>query len=159
METNTRMRILGVDPGTTKSAYVLYDTESPLPIVDFGLVDNYALIPIISSLQYEKLVIEMISSYGMKVGNTVFQTCVWIGRFIQTACYCNKPWETISRVTIKTQVCGTPRSNDAGVRAALIYKFGEPGTKKNPGGTYGITKDVWSSLAVCVAWSKLNAEK
>lgn len=147
--------ILCLDPGTFRTAWLLYDTEEER-ICNFGLQDNYQVIDTIRFIKYEKLVVEMISSYGMRVGNSVFETCVWIGRFIQTSVQRDLPWETISRISVKTQVCGTPRSNDAGVRAKLIEKFGPPGIKKNPGGTYGISKDIWSALAVAVAWTKIN---
>ena len=44
--------------------------------------------------------------------------------------------------------CNDARAKDKNIRQAMIDRFGEPGTKKNPGGTYGISKDIWSALAI-----------
>jgi hypothetical protein len=42
------------------------------------------------------------------------------------------------------------KAKDANIRQALIDKIGPQGTKKDPGPTYGISKDVWSALAIAV---------
>jgi hypothetical protein len=90
----------------------------------------------------------MIASYGMAVGREVFETCVWIGRFIQA----RQPMqhELIYRRDVKIHLCGSPRAKDANIRQSLLDKFGEVGTKKNPGPLFGVKSHVWSALAVAV---------
>ena len=74
--------VLAIDPGNIESAYCLIDKETYKPI-EFGKVDNTRLLMLLGELDYKELAIEMIASYGMPVGKEVFDTCVWIGRFIQ----------------------------------------------------------------------------
>uniref|UniRef100_UPI002B1CB0B9 hypothetical protein n=1 Tax=Pseudomonas marginalis TaxID=298 RepID=UPI002B1CB0B9 len=62
--------------------------------------------------------IEMIASYGMAVGATVFDTCVWIGRFIEQANF--DSYQYIYRKDEKMNLCGTMRAKDTNIRQALI---------------------------------------
>lgn len=74
----------------------------------------------------------MIASYGMAVGESVFQTCVWIGRFSEIAEKKEKYVDYIYRKEEKMNLCQTMRAKDSNIRQALIDRFGEVGTKKNP---------------------------
>lgn len=98
--------------------------------------------------------IEMVASYGMPVGKEVFETCVWIGRFIQASTAPN----TITRYTrneVKMHFCQNTRAKKANVNQALIDRFGKKGTKKNPGITYGLKDHTWDAFALAVmAWDK-----
>jgi hypothetical protein len=62
------------------------------------------------------------------------------------------PCHLVYRKDIKLAFCGTCKAKDANVRQALIDRFGEQGTKLNPGRLYGIKKDMWSALAVALFW-------
>jgi hypothetical protein len=96
------------------------------------------------------IAIEMIASYGMPVGREVFETCVWIGRFVQAACAL--PCEYVYRKDVKLYLCGNARAKDSNVRQAIIDRFGGKdkaiGRKKNPGPLHGVKGDLWAALAV-----------
>lgn len=104
---------------------------------------------------YDHLAIEMVASYGMAVGVEVFETCLWIGRFIQAS---GRPWHQVYRKDVKLHLCGFTTAKDANIRQALIDRFGPGkekavGYKKTPGPLYGITADLWQALAVGVTFS------
>ncbi len=82
--------------------------------------------------EYVLFVIEMISIYGMQVGKEVFDTCVWIGKFIQTAEDRKIQTKYIYRKDEKMNICNSMKAKDSNIRQALIDRFGEVGTKKNP---------------------------
>ena len=82
--------------------------------------------------EYEMLVIEMVASYGMPVGETVFETCVWIGKFMQIAEDRKKKVNKVYRKDEKMNICNSMKAKDSNIRQALIDRFGEVGTKKNP---------------------------
>jgi len=140
------MRILAIDPGPVESAYVIMDDYKP---VAFGKIDNHDILGIVDS--EKRLIVEMVSHYGtgMPAGKTVFDTCVWIGRFIERM---DGTVDTILRATVKTHLCGMARAKDGNVIQALCDRFGEKGTKKHPGWFYGFAKDVWQAYALGVAW-------
>ena len=76
--------ILAIDPGNEQSAYVVIDKD--LTPIQFAKVENLELMELIKSGEFkdcDHLAIEMIASYGMAVGKTVFETCVWIGIFME----------------------------------------------------------------------------
>lgn len=150
------MKILAIDPGNIESAYVLMDTETYKPL-EFGKIDNTQMLFKIKELEYDKLIVEMIASYGMAVGASVFDTCVWIGRFIQ-ARKCPE-FEYIYRKEEKMNLCYTMKAKDSNIRQALIDRFGEVGTKKNPGFFYGFKKDIWAAFAVGTTYIDKNKKE
>lgn len=152
------MRILAIDPGTTESAYVQFHD---INISFFGKIKNeeiYQKVLLNMIDFYDYVAIEMIASYGMPVGKEVFGTCLWIGRFMQKALDLEKEIKLIYRKDVKMHLCGTTKAKDGNIRQALIDRLGAPGTKKNPGITYGISGDIWAALAVAVyardTWEK-----
>lgn len=141
------MVTLGIDPGTTKSAYAILDGDE---IVGHGIEDNYELLSWFRGNLFKPepdlIGCEMIASMGMIVGKEVFETCRWIGRFQEAAKL--RRFELIYRKDIKMHLCKTMRSKDTHVRQALLARYGEQGTKKDKGATYGIKSHEWSALAV-----------
>ena len=147
--------LLAIDPGNIESAYCLIDEKTYKPI-EFGKVDNTLLLIKLGELKYKKLIIEMIASYGMPVGKEVFDTCVWIGRFIQRRNCCD--YEYIYRKDVKMNLCNSMRAKDSNIRQALIDRFGVVGTKKNQGWFYGFKVDIWSAYAVGITYLDMLKE-
>lgn len=137
--------ILAIDPGNIESAYCLMDSKTYKPI-EFGKISNVQMLMKIIELKYDKIIIEMIASYGMAVGASVFDTCVWIGRFIQARTCAD--FEYIYRKEEKMNLCYSMKAKDSNIRQALIDRFGDVGTKSNQGFFYGFKKDIWSAFAV-----------
>jgi hypothetical protein len=142
------MTILAIDPGTTESGYAIYGDGR---VLGSGVMANDAMlrmlrVPPCQSAQ-DRIAIEMIASYGMPVGREVFETCVWIGRFIEAW---DGPHQLVYRKDVKLHLCNSPRAKDPHIRQALIDKLGPQGTKKAPGPTYGVKSHAWAALAVAV---------
>ena len=147
------MNILAIDPGSSESAYCILD-ERYTPL-EFDKVKNDELLSNLTVMcgNYEitDVAIEMVACYGMAVGKEVFETCVWIGRFMQKV-------DSIADVSYiyrkeeKMNLCGSMKAKDSNIRMALMDRFGEVGTKKSPGWFYGFRNDIWSACAVAVTW-------
>jgi len=146
------MRILGIDPGTTVSGYALYDGAA----LASGVLDNSMLIELLHTFEdVDILAIEMINGMGMKVGASVFETCVWVGRFCENwRLEKGKPARLIKRNAVKMRLCGTNNANDSAIRRAVISRLGEPGTRKEKGPTFGVTSHAWQALAVAIVASE-----
>lgn len=111
-------RILAIDPGPKESAWVVLDGTT----VTAGMALNDALV--IRLRDYWKadvLAVEMIASYGMAVGEEVFTTCVWIGRFVEAWA---GPFKLVPRLEVKMCLCHDSRAKDANIRTALLDRFG-----------------------------------
>lgn len=144
------MTVLGIDPGNEESAFCWFD--GTVRLFMYGC-NREALEWVLRMPHPDIVAIERIASYGMPVGREVFETCFWTGRFIQVAEQVGYRVELIERVKVKSHLCNSAKAKDGNVRQALIDRFGPRGTKKAPGGTYGISGDVWAALAVAVtAW-------
>lgn len=141
--------VLGIDPGPVRSAWVLLDPT--YAIVRHDIEENTVLFAD-TCLVDSHLAIEMIASYGMPVGAEIFETCVWIGRFVERWERGDGTCSFVYRKDVKLHLCGTPRAKDSNIRQALIDKLGAPGTKAAKGPTYGIHKDEWAALAVAVTY-------
>ena len=150
------MILLCVDPGTNVSGVVVYDGSEVMEV--YPEIDNEELLYNMGLMGMpDHMAIEMVASYGMPVGREVFETCVWIGRFIQSF---NGDHTKIYRKDVKLALCDSMRAKDANIRQAIIDRFPttgggktpQVGTKKQPGPLYGVSKHAWSALAVGITY-------
>lgn len=148
--------IFAIDPGNVQSAWVFIKNNK---VVSCGLEPNHKVLDLCKALPMDLVFsIEMIAGMGMAVGKEVFETVFWIGRFWQMALEQDNGSQIllrenmfrVFRLEVKLHLCGVARAKDANIRCALIDKLGPPGTKKQPGATYGVRKDIWSALAIAV---------
>ncbi len=157
------MKLLAIDPGNTESALLVYDAEHKIP-VEWAKLSNAEALDWLSEIAEGgagALAIEMIASYGMAVGASVFDTCVWIGRFIER-------WdsqsggapdaERVFRREVKMHLCGSMKAKDTNIRQVLLDRYGGKemaiGKKATPGHLYGMSRDCWSALAVAVTFAE-----
>ena len=152
--------ILAIDPGSERSAFLLYDAGRPTM---HGILANEELVErlLVTGRVWfgypDAVAIEQIEPrYGLQAGWEVLDTARWVGRF-EEACRplrVNrlKRSEILRHLGVVTH--GKDRvSADAGVRQALIDRFGGSvaiGRKGSEGPLHGISKDVWAALAVAV---------
>lgn len=136
--------LLAIDPGPVESAFVVWNGSD---IGEYGKVSNAEMLSMCQD-HGEACVIEMIASYGMPVGAEVFETCVWIGRFMEAFGGADR----LTRIQVKSHLCHSARAKDGNVRQAVIDRLGSPGTKRSPGATYGISGDCWQALALALTW-------
>jgi len=139
-----------------RSAYVLWNGES---VQDHDIVENRQMLTRLTRCfpGPSLLAVEMIGSYGMPVGRDVFETCVWVGRYLQAWIDDQDPGQDcvlVYRKDVKLELCGTMRAKDANVRQALLDLVGPRGTKARPGPTYGLRADEWSALGVAIVAAK-----
>lgn len=146
--------IVAVDPGNTETAIVVYyPGENTIlfhgKLLNKDAVEKLREIKRCFSGKLE-LAIEMIASYGMPVGRSVFDTCIWIGRFIEV-------WQTefrlIVRKDVKMHICNSVKATDANIRQALMDRYGSTkeasiGTIKKQGPLYGFGNDERAALAL-----------
>ena len=182
MKLMNKKTILAIDPGTYKSAWVIFDGET----VEGGIVANDDMLDVIrGGPESGVLAIEKIESYGMAVGEDTFETCFWSGRFAETwyNAYTGGEVCRIGRKAIKLHLCGSARAKDPNVRQALIDRFGGDaiaiggakcakckgkgwfgagrpvcdlcdGSKwlHAPGPLFGVSSHVWAALAVAITF-------
>ena len=149
------MKLLAIDPGSFKSAFVLMDGEK---LIRFGKWPNSDILVVCSNATYESdcIAIEIPRARGMPASNELFVTTMWAGRFIE------RWWDrrmngvnfplSIDRHHVKMHHCNSGRAKDGNIRAAIIDRYGGRseaiGRKKSPGPLYGVSHDVWQALAI-----------
>lgn len=154
--------ILGIDPGNKETAYVVYDTESQKITQKAKKLNDIVRIEL-PCIRCDQVVMEVVASMGMAVGQEVFDTVEWIGRFTEVVIRDMRlSVQRIKRMEVKMALCHQTRGvNDSVIRQRLIDLFGGKeaaiGKKKTPGPLYGVTKDCWAALAVIIA-SQQKAE-
>lgn len=151
------MRILGIDPGYTQTAWVDYDAVQR-KLMGFGIEPNAVFLDTCANatslVGLDLVAIEKVEGFGMAVGKEVFETVWWTGRFHQELSAVLEPVR-ITRRAVKLHLCGSSRAKDANIRQSLLDRFGPGkdaaiGTRSKPGPLYGVSKDVWAALAVAV---------
>lgn len=149
--TNT---ILAIDPGSAHSGWCYMRDDR---IVESGKDENGLIVALIRISSADTLAIEMIESMGMPVGREVFETCVWIGRFIESWHYPDQV-KLITRRQVKLHLCNSMQAKDSNIRQAIIDRFPpsgggtlkQVGTKLLPGPLYGVHGDAWSAVGVAL---------
>ncbi len=153
--------ILAIDPGPAKSAWLVMTPR--FRVVEFAIEENEAvkntLRRCFDAYEGTEVAIEMIASYGMPVGASIFSTCVWIGRFIEAWRGMHEP-TMITRNQVKNHICHSSRAKDSNIRQALIDRYPalgggktpQVGTVKSPGPLFGIKADIWAALAVAITF-------
>lgn len=150
--------IIAIDPGNKESAYVILSED--LRPIEFAKLPNEELMEVLDKQAkvYGCVVIECIASYGMSVGQTVFDTCIWIGRFTERAKAMGAEVNYIYRKDEKMNLCHTMKANDSNITQALIDRFAPDtpnkgkGSKKEQGYFYGFAKDIWQAYAVGITY-------
>jgi hypothetical protein len=142
--------VLAIDPGTTHSAVVEWDGEK---VGRADIVPNEIVIGVIHGSPASIILCEMVACYGMPVGREVFETCLWIGEF-RHCCREQRPFELVYRRDVKLHHCGSARAKDGNVIQALKDKYGDKGTKANPGTTYKLKSHLWQAFAIATMWTE-----
>lgn len=150
------MRLLAIDPGNEESALLVYDTDlgAPTKWEKLGNYEALSWIDGVATGDVREMRVEMVASYGMAVGASIFDTCYWIGRFCERWHGHGGYIKRVYRREVKLHLCNSARAKDANVRQALIDRYGGKekaiGRKAAPGPLYGMSGDCWSALAVAV---------
>lgn len=160
--------LLAIDPGDVQSAFVFMDMETYKPLYfakdDNNIVLGY-IVEYVRENEVKSVAIEMIASYGMGVGKTVFETCVWIGRFSERLELRGCNVDYIYRKDEKMNICKSMKAKDSNIRIALVDRFAQfdkktgKGTKKNPDWFYGFSADCWQAYAVGTTWLDIQKGK
>jgi hypothetical protein len=157
--------ILAVDPGSERSGWVLYRGGSVLVA---GVSPNLKVRDMVAAGGSEQIgtwcshfAVEVMRPRGEPFSSQAMDTLIWVGRLMEA-------WEVaagldyfvpVVREDSKRFVCGKGGMKDGNVRQGLIERLGGPGTKKNPGPTFGVTSHAWQALAVAVTAEDVLARR
>lgn len=147
------MRILAIDPGNIESGVAIVEMPH-FKLKWFAKIPNEAVFKNVYLRNFDEVVIEMVACYGMPVGKDVFETCLWIGRFIEQ--FKDYKISFVYRKEEKLHLCGSLQAKDSNIRQALINRYAThdfkngKGVKNNPDTFHGVAKDVWQAIAVGV---------
>lgn len=139
---------IGIDPGPETSGVVLFNGDRVVEAS--GDMPNADVLAVVRS-SADPIACECIEAMYAHVGKETVRTIRFTGRVEEAAHQAGLPILMISPQEVKKRVCGTASAKDPAVRQALIDRLGAPGTKKNPGPTYGVSKHAWRALAAAVA--------
>ena len=142
------MLICAIDPGSSKSALVVWNGKKLFKTV---ILENDKFIKWLE-LNYTKLdfvAVEMLTNQGRSnVGKETFDTCRVVGQIEYLCKVYNLRCQLFYRSQVKLHHLGKVIGNDSDILKALVKKYGEKGTKKNPGLFYGVTSHCWQALAI-----------
>ena len=149
------MNILAIDPGSSRSGWVLLDGER---VSEHGLDDNEMVVARLRAATGPcTVVLENIEPRQQPLGREVADTLRWIGRFMEAAR--PLPVHLVTRRAVTTHhIDGGTKDADKRIRARLLDRYGE-GSNRKGGALYGITHDRWSALAIGLFWTDLYQEE
>lgn len=182
-------RILAIDPGTTESAYVVGTKD--YGIISHAKVPNAQIIDLIERGGCDVLVVECMEARTLnvtiskdgkkpppqKVGDETYETCYWIGRFMEAAYRKNMMVHRVRRGQEQHYIVPStrnklprlpepvPKSKDAKIRAGLVMRFAKFDKKTGKGKAackdtfYGFKTDEWMAFAVLVVYLDKQREE
>ena len=143
--------ILAVDPGPTRSAFVVFEDGA---LDSFGLTDTDRVVALVREISPGEcdVVIETIEPWGGSAGPAAIETMRIVGRLEEAAH--RAPSVTLLRrsAVIKALgITGLPKGKaQAAVRLELIDRWGGGNPAKRSHPLHGIRDDLWSALALAV---------
>ena len=147
------LKILAIDPGNTQSGVAILEMPN-FRLEWFAKLPNEDVVKVAKRYDFDEVAIEMVACYGMPVGKDVFETCLWIGRFMERLK--EHKISFVYRKEEKIHLCGSMKAKDSNIKQALVNRYAKhdfksgKGTKKDPDTFYGVSKDVWQAVAVGV---------
>lgn len=176
------MRLLAIDPGPTKSAYIIFDTHDFSP-KEWGKIDNPLMFYILDADGHTFLVLEKLAYQGRPAGRDTLDTALWSGRFLQV-------WNAdgavymMPRSEVKKHLLGRATGTDTHIRQAIIDRYGGDQVAKGvrckrcygkgwrgrdhapcdnctkgwevpKGPLRGVAADVWQALALAITYTDL----
>ncbi len=150
--------ILAIDPGSTRSGWVLLAGDTLLGAAD---EDNETIIARIRSGELRPygpaaaVVIERIVAWGGVPQPQALESMRWTGMFTEAV----RPLPVhLVRPADVTRTLGIPHQAkakvDSAVRAYLIDRWGGGSPRRNGHPLRSVTGDAWRALAVAVAWQE-----
>jgi len=157
--------VIAIDPGTEQSALVALNgmgNDHPQVMCHMTLPNLEVRQWMLEHHDWPAVVaVEMIASYGMAVGKETFQTCLWVGRFVEV--WTPKRSELVYRRDVKLNLCHSARATDSNIREAILDRFGPGkdkavGVKAKQGPLYGLKGHEYAALAVALTWFDLHGQ-
>lgn len=163
------LTMLAIDPGTTQSAYAM--VRGDYSIISAAKVENDDVLRLVQIGDYDEMVIECMEARHVQngvIGAETYDTCYWIGRYMQAAIDRGKPVNRVYRADERKRLIPTKKNKmqphpasvgktaDAQIRATLIRRFAKHDFKNGKGKAtckdtfYGFARDMWSAYAVGV---------
>jgi Holliday junction resolvasome RuvABC endonuclease subunit len=146
--------IYAIDPGPTHSGFVIFDPEAMRVVESDKALANANVMQWCRDKFFSaphEFACECIEAMYAHVGKETVQTIRFCGAIEEAVISRGGFIHMLSPQEVKKRVCGTASAKDPAVRQALIDRLGPPGTKKNPGPTFGVSSHAWRALAVAVA--------
>lgn len=161
--------LLAIDPGTTHSAYCMM--RGDYSIISSAKVENDVLLRLVKEGEWQEMVIECMEARHVQngvIGAETYDTCYWIGRYMQAAIDRGKPIHRVYRSEERKRLVPTKKNKlpphpasvgqtaDSQIRATLIRRFAKHDFKNGKGKAackdtfYGFAADMWAACAVGV---------
>ena len=169
------MRIIAIDPGNIKSAWVIFEKAKLsfrdgiiFKIISCGKEPNEWVLSCFDDFNIEVSVIEEMVAYGKWSGREVTDTAFWVGRFYEAS---HTDVFLINRPKIRWHIGGQKKVTDAIIIERLIERFcpviydnfvtGKLTKNKMINAAReeyfkGFHDDIWQAFALGVTWYDLN---
>jgi len=165
LPSKTKQQLLcAVDPGTKQTGYVYVKAIGKklcLPVLKYGVAKNNSLAAsVLASIRPAVVICEKFEG-GRFFGKSSIETVLFIGELKALCRIEGIPFVLLPRRYVRFAMTGkaSGKGMDTRVRHSLISTYGEPGTSKAPGKTYGITSHVWAALGLAHTYATYGTTK